>query len=99
MAAAGNSLDQSIALITAANTVVQNPESIGTAFKTITMRIRGAKTELEDAGFSTEGMATSVSKLRDEIRALSGVDIMQNDSTFKSTYQIMDELSPVSYNI
>lgn len=93
MAAAGNSLDQSIALITAANTVVQNPESIGTAFKTITMRIRGAKTELEDAGLSTEGMATSVSKLRDEIRALSGVDIMQNDSTFKSTYQIMDELS------
>lgn len=93
MAAAGNSLDQSIALITAANTVVQNPESIGTAFKTITMRIRGAKTELEDAGLSTEGMATSVSKLRDEIRVLSGVDIMQNDSTFKSTYQIMDELS------
>lgn len=93
MAAAGNSLDQSIALITAANTVVQNPESIGTAFKTITMRIRGAKTELEDAGLSTDGMATSVSKLRDEIRALSGVDIMQNDSTFKSTYQIMDELS------
>lgn len=93
LAAANNSLDQSIALITAANTVVQNPEAIGTGFKTMTMRIRGAKTELEDAGLETEGMATSTAKLREEIKALSGVDIMLNDTTFKSTYDILDELS------
>ena len=34
LAAANNTLDESIALITAANTVVQNPEVVGTAFKT-----------------------------------------------------------------
>ena len=34
MAAANNSLDETIALITAANTVVQNPEKVGNAFKT-----------------------------------------------------------------
>ena len=34
LAAANNTLDESIALITAANTVVQNPEQVGTAFKT-----------------------------------------------------------------
>ena len=34
LAAAGNDIDQSIALVTAANTVVQNPESVGNAFKT-----------------------------------------------------------------
>ena len=93
MAAANNTLDETIALITAANTVVQDPDSVGTAFKTISMRIRGAKTEMEEAGLDTEGMAESVSTLREEILALSGVDIMLNDTEFKSTYQIMDELS------
>ena len=43
--AANNTIDESIALITAANTVVQDPTAVGTAFKTISMRIRGAKTE------------------------------------------------------
>ena len=58
------------------------------------MRIRGAKTELEDAGLETEGMVESTAKLRQEILALSGVDIMEADgSTFKSTYAILDELS------
>lgn len=93
MRAANNTIDETIALITAANTVVQNPESVGTAFKTISMRIRGAKTELEDAGLETDGMAESTAKLREEIKALSGVDIMQDENTFKSTYKIMDELA------
>lgn len=64
-----------------------------TAFKTISMRIRGATTELEAAGLETEGMAESTAKLQEEILALSGVDIMLDEDTFKSTYQIMEELS------
>ena len=52
-----------------------------------------AKTELEEAGESTDGMVESTAKLRAEIKALSGVDIMLNNNTFKSTYQILDELS------
>lgn len=94
MKAANNTIDETIALITAANTVVQNPDAVGTAFKTISMRIRGAKTELEDAGLETEGMVQSTAKLRQEIMALSGVDIMESDGqTFKSTYAILDELA------
>ena len=38
--AANNTLDESIALITAANTVVQDPAQVGTAFKTISMRMK-----------------------------------------------------------
>ena len=91
--AANNTIDESIALITAANTVVQDPTAVGTAFKTISMRIRGAKTELEEAGLETEGMVDSTAKLRSEILALSGVDIMKNANEFKSTYAILDELS------
>ena len=93
MAAANNTLDETIALITAANTVVQDADSVGTAFKTISMRIRGAKTELSEAGLDAEGMASSTAKLREEIIALSGVDIMLDSNTFKSTYKIMEELA------
>ena len=45
----------------------------------MSMRIRGAKTQLEEAGLETDGMAESTAKLREEIMALSGVDIMIND--------------------
>ena len=38
-------------------------------------------------------MADSTAKLREEMLALSGVDIMLNDNEFKSTYQIMEELA------
>lgn len=41
MAAAGNTLDETIALTTAANTIVQNPNTVGTALKTLSLRIRG----------------------------------------------------------
>lgn len=64
MSEAGNTIDESIGLITAANSVVQNPESVGTAMKTLSLRIRGAKVELEDAGEDVDGMANSVSELQ-----------------------------------
>lgn len=97
LAAAGNTLDESIALITAANEVIQNPEKVGTAMKTMSMYIRAAKTEAEEAGIATDGMANSVSELREEILALTGnkVDIMLDENTFKSTVQIIRELSTV----
>ena len=57
------------------------------------MRIRGADTELQQAGLDTEGMAESTAKLRQEVMALSGVDIMKNENEFKSTYDVLDELS------
>ncbi|MDO4359083.1 MAG: phage tail tape measure protein, partial [Escherichia coli] len=46
LAAGGNTLEESIALITAANDVVQNPESVGTTLKTVSMYLRATKTEL-----------------------------------------------------
>ena len=52
-----------------------------------------ADTELKQAGLDTEGMAESTAKLRQEVMALSGVDIMKNENEFKSTYDVLDELS------
>lgn len=59
------------------------------------MRLRATKTELEEAGEETEGMANSVSELRDKVLALSGVDIMLDEDTYKSTFQILKEISKV----
>lgn len=97
LAAGNNTLDESIALITAANSVVQDADVVGTTMKTISMYLRAAKTEAEEAGESTEGMANSVSELREELLLLTGgkVDIQIDEDTFKSTYQIMKELAGV----
>ena len=95
--ASGNTIDESIALITAANQVVQNPEVVGTAFKTLSLRLRGAKTELQDAGEDVEGMAESTSQLQEKLLALTGgkVNIMADANTFKSTTQILREMAAV----
>lgn len=101
LSAANNTLDESIALITASNEVVQNPEVVANAWKTIAMRVRGARVELEEAGLDTDGMVESTSKLRDTIMAITnvdgmgGVDILADADTFKSTYQIIEGVSKV----
>lgn len=95
LAAAGNSIDESVALAAGMNTVIQDPEKVGTTLKTVSMFLRASKTEAEEAGIETEGMADSVSKLRGELMALSGVDIMLDENTYKSTYQIFKELSEI----
>lgn len=100
LAAAGNTIEESIGLITAMNSVIQNPEVVGTTIKTISMYLRAAKTEAEDAGVATEGMAKSVSALREQLMKLTAttskpLDIMIDANTFKSTYQIIEELSDI----
>lgn len=99
LSAAGNDIHESIALIAAANTTIQDPGKVGTALKTMSMYLRAAKTEAEEAGLSTENMANSVSELRGELLALTGgqVDIMSDVDAgeYKSTVEILRELSKV----
>lgn len=61
------------------------------------MRLRGAKADLESAGEDTDGMCDSVSELQAKLLALTGnkVDIMIDKDNFKSTYQILKEMSTV----
>ena len=87
--AANTSLSESIALVTTANAVVQDPDSIGTTFKTLSARIRGAETELQNLGEETDEYTKTTSKLRDLIKSLTGFDIMEDENTFKSIYDIL----------
>lgn len=95
MQVANNDLAQTIALTAAANTTIQNPESVGHALKTVSMRIRGMTTELKEEGEETDGVAESTSKLRDQVLALTnvngkgGFDILTDTGEFKATYDVI----------
>lgn len=92
----GNNLEQSVALIAAANKVVQDPNSVGSALRTISLRLRGTSTEiLQEMGEETDGVITSVSKLQSKIQALSGVNILTESGDYKDTYTILKEIGQV----
>lgn len=95
MSAAGNTYQETLSLAAAVNGVLQDADTSGTYLKTLSMYLRASKTDAENAGIATDGMADSVSELRSKLKQLAGVDIMKDDNTFKSTYQIMKELSEV----
>lgn len=67
------------------------------ALRSISLFLRAAKTEAEDLNIDTQGMANSVSELREEVLQLTGIDIMADPAgtKFKSTYQILKEISEV----
>ena len=91
---AGNSLDEAIALVTAGNSVVQDPESVGAGLRTISLRLVGteeANKQLEELG--EEAVTITQSKMRDIIMAATkvesndfqGVDILDENGNYKST--------------
>lgn len=90
--AAGNTLDESIGLITAGNLIQQDADTTANALKVMSLRLRGSKADLEDMGESTDDLADSTSKLRNELKALTGVDIMLNENEYKSTARIIQEI-------
>lgn len=54
-----------------------------------------SKTELEELGEDTSGLAQGFSKYADEIKSLTGFDIMVDDTHFKDLYDIFDGISKV----
>lgn len=91
LAAANNSYQESVAMIAAANKTTQDVSKVGGTLRTVAMRLRGTEVEGED----NEGLITSTSKLRSKIQSLSGVDILTDTGAYKSTYQILLEISKV----
>ena len=103
---ASNDMDEAIALITAGNAVVQDPDSVCSGLRTIALRLTGtkaAKEELESLGEDTENVATTVSKLRDTImsatkvssNSFKGFDILDENGNYKSTYEILKGISAI----
>lgn len=87
-----NDLNESIGLITAGNLIQQDASTTASAMKILSLRIRGAKADLDAMGESTDDLSDSTSKMREELKALTGVDIMKDENTFKSTAEIIQEM-------
>ena len=103
---AGNDMNEALALITAGNTVVQDPSKTGKGIRTIALRLTGTKEatkELEEMGEETEGVIETQSKLRETImtatkvgsNGFKGFDILDKNGNYKSTYEIMLGLSEI----
>lgn len=101
---ANNDLNSAVALATAGNAVVQDPDSVGAGIRTISLRLVGteaAKQELESIGEETDDVITTTSKLRDTILSATaaatndgkGFDIFDSNGNYKSTYEIMQGLA------
>ena len=93
---ANNSYQEAAAMVAAANKVVQKPSEVGAALRTISLRLRGTSvSELEEMGEDTTGAVETKSKLRSKLKGLTGVDILTNTGAYKSTYEILLEISKV----
>lgn len=97
--AGGNDLNESIGLITAGNLIQQDADTTANALKVMSLRIRGSKAELEGMGETTDDLAESTSKLREQVKSLTGVDIMLDPNTYKSTAEIIQEIGAVWDNL
>jgi TP901 family phage tail tape measure protein len=91
---AGVDLEQSAALLTGANTIMQDPDTVSQGLKVIALRIRGVKSELEDMGEETDGILNT-SKLQGKIKALTGVDLLDETNSFRNIYDILMEIADV----
>lgn len=97
MAAANNTLEQTIALGTAATEITRNADAVGTALKTISMRIRGYDEETEEYIGNIEQLSGEIASLTKSASTPGGISLFTDDSkdTYKSTYQILDDISKI----
>ena len=96
LVAAGGNLAEAAALTATANAIIQDADSVGTALKTTSLRLRGTSVKvLEEEGLDSDGAIESTSKLRSQVLATSGVDILTDTGAYKSTYQILLEIAEV----
>lgn len=104
---AGNSLDEAIALTTAGNSILQDPDSVGAGLKTISLRILGteeAKEELASLGEDVDDFIVQTSsKLDEQVRhftavasnSFEGISLLDDNGNYRSTYQILADIATI----
>ena len=98
---AHTSIEQAAVMFSKANEYFNDPNYLGNTAKIGSLRLRAstgdksALEELEDMGEEIETLSGATSKLREKLLALTGVDIMKDDKTFKSYYDQLYEISQV----
>lgn len=92
---AGNTIQDTVGLITAANAVTQDPKKVGNALKTVAMRLRGVTEEGEVVEELLPKLQNTFDRINKEFGLIGeeAVNVMEKDKvTFKSTYDIFEEV-------
>lgn len=102
---AQNDFFESAALVTAANTVVQDPAKVGAGLRTIALRLTGteaAREELQALGEDVDDfVVTTTSKMDQQIKDLTktqgnfGVSLLDMNGNYRSTYDVLLDIAKV----
>lgn len=94
---ANNTFEESTGLATGMIEVIQNAEKAGTTLQTTSLRLRGMKGRLEELGEDVDENVESISQMQTHILNLTNgeVNIFNDDGSFKSTYEILKEISEI----
>lgn len=102
---AQNDFYEAAALVTAGNTITQDPNKVGTGLRTIALRLTGteaAKQQLADLGEDVDDfVVTTTSKMDQQIKNLTktqdtlGVSLLDMNGNYRSTYEILLDIAKV----
>lgn len=97
MKEANNTLEETIALGTAATEITRDAEAVGTALKTMSMRIRGYDEETEEYVGGIEELSGEIADLTKTASKPGGISLFTDNSKteFKSTTQLLREISEI----
>ena len=107
LSVAGNSLDESIALMTAGNAITQDASRTGNGLRMIALRMTGteeAKAEAEAMGedvsdFVVQTQSKIDKQLRDYTAVASnnfkGVSLLDENGNYRSTYQVLQDIADI----
>ncbi len=100
LAEANTGIEETAAMIAAVSQYSEDPASLANTLNIGALRLRASKTsdearELTELGENIDDLAESTSELRNDMMALTGVDIMMDDRNFKPYYQQLLEISEV----
>lgn len=97
MKEANNTLEETIALETAAVEITRDDASVGTAFKTVAMRIRGYDEETGEFIGNVEELSGEIANLTKTASTPGGISLFTDDTKteYKSTYQLLKEISEI----
>lgn len=97
MSAMNSTLEENIALFTAAQEIVQNDSQVGNAIRTISMRIRGYDEETEQLSEDLVNIAGEVIELTKTASNSQGISLFTDETQteYKSVYQYLKEISEI----
>lgn len=91
LSAAGNSFEEAVALLTSANTAVQNISKASTGLRTISARIRRTTFDLDELGETIEE-----AKYQEAMDILTGHGVrLTENGEYRSTYAILKDIASV----